>query len=369
MKSLKLALVGSGTRVKSIYLPVFRSINIAVEISGFTTRSKEKGELFSQETDIRFFDSAKAMILEIDPDYVLVAVSMGLNNLVVEDLLAFGKPIIVETPLAWTKKQAKQLVDKANKMGVKLYVMEQFPYLPDQLLKRQLFNDNIFGKIYAVHNDFSAYRYHGIARARQYLDGQPKRLQSKKIKFDANLAQDGGQPIWQMSEIEFSNGSRLFHTFSYEYFQSKICHPAEFRIYGEKASMVDDSLKVFVDSHSEVFTASILRETTEKGATKRLSISVPHTKDYVWENPYAKDHLSDEQTAVANLLTSILTNGANDIKPYTGSQFVIDIEIDQAIACSVARSGGNVNFPLKESRQKIMKFLNFEFWKNKITGG
>ena len=128
---------------KSIYLPVFRSINIAVEISGFTTRSKEKGELFSQETDIRFFDSAKAMILEIDPDYVLVAVSMGLNNLVVEDLLAFGKPIIVETPLAWTKKQAKQLVDKANKVGVKLYVMEQFPYLPDQLLKRQLFNDNI----------------------------------------------------------------------------------------------------------------------------------------------------------------------------------------------------------------------------------
>jgi hypothetical protein len=365
LKRSKFALIGSGERIKSIYLPVFQSLGI--EVSGFTTRSKDKGELFSRDTDFKLFDTTKSMILETDPDYLLVAVSMSANSTVVDELLEFGKPIIVETPLAWSKSQTLQLSNRANQLGVKIYVMEQFPYLPIELMRRQLFEDNIFGNIYAVYNDFSAYKYHGIARARQYLNGDPKRLRSQTIRFNLTSPQISDNPTWQMADIEFSNGSRLFHVFCLEYWGSNICHPLTFRIYGEKASMVDDTLKVVVDDHSEVITANILRETTENGVTKRLSISIPSLKDYIWENPYAKDHLSDEQSAVATLLTSILTNGANGWPPYTANEFALDIEIDQAINISDARAGASVGFPLNENKQKILKLMSYNFWKNKLN--
>jgi predicted dehydrogenase len=346
-------------------MPVFQSIGI--EVSGFTTRSKEKGKIFSRETGFKFFDTISHIALEADLDYFFVAVSMDANATVVDELLKYGKPIIVETPLAWSKSKTIQLANKAEELGVKIYVIEQFPYLPHELLRRQLFEDGIFGNIYAVHNDFSAYKYHGIARARQYLSGESKRLRSQTIKFNLTSPQISNSPTWQMADIEFSNGSRLFHVFSPEYWGSNIYHPLSFRIYGEKASMIDDTLKAVVDARSEVITAKVLRETTESGTTKRLSISIASLKDYIWENPYAKDHLSDEQTAVATLLTSILTNGANGWPPYTANDFALDIEIDQAINISDARAGASVGFPLNENKQKILKLMSYKFWKNKLN--
>lgn len=365
MNGSKFGLIGSGLRIKSMYLPVFQSIG--VEVSGFTTRSKEKGAAFSQETGLKFFDSADAMVSAIDIDYFLVAVSMGANASVVDKLLKFGKPIIIETPLAWSKSQSLQIVNNANKLGVKLYVMEQFPYFPKELLRQQLYKDGVFGNVYAIYNDFSGYKYHGIARARQYLDGQPKRVKSQTIKFHLSSPQALSNPTWQMADVEFSDGSRLFHVFSPEYWGSDICHPLSFRVYGEKASMADDILKVVIDTGSKAITTNIIEEKTEAGTTKLLSLSIPSFKDYVWENPYAKDDLSDEQTAMAVLLNAILTNGMGGISPYTANDFVKDIEIDQAMNISDARSGASVGFPLNEKKQKILKLLSYKFWKNKIN--
>jgi hypothetical protein len=364
LKSSKFGLIGSGNRIKSIYLPVFKSSGI--EVSGFTTRSQDKGELFANETGLKFYSTTDEMVADSDLEYFLVAVSMSANAEVVNNLLKFGKPIIVETPLAWSKKQTKNIVDKANILGVKIYVMEQFPFLPIELLRHQLYKDGVFGNIYAVHNDFSAYKYHGIARARQYLNSDAKQLSSQTIKFNLASPKISNNPSWQMANIEFSDGARLFHVFCSEYWGNNMCHPSSFRIYGEKASMTDDKLNVLVDSCSDIITAKVLRESTEGGSTKRLSISIPEFKDYVWENPYSKDEFSDEQTAVAVLLNSILTNGENGILPYTASQFAIDIEIDQAINISASRDGAYLTFPLNEKKQQLLKLTSYKFWKNKI---
>lgn len=364
MENIKLGLIGSGARIKSMYLPVFESVG--VEVAGFTTRDSEKGKIFSENTGLKYFDNAENMILATSIDYFLVAVAMSANATIVDELLKFGKPIIVETPLAWSKSQTLQLVNKAKQVGVKIYVMEQFPYMPYELLRRQIFEDGVFGNIYAVYNDFSAYKYHGIARARHYLDSEPKNVRCETIRFNLTSSHIATNPDWQMANVKFTNGSRLFYVFSAEYWGSSICHPLTFRIYGEKATMVDDTIKVAIDANSEAITAKVIHEKTEQGATKRLSISIPSLKEYVWENPYANDHLSDEQTAVAILLNSVFSNGANGLLPYTADDFAVDIEINQAMNISDARAGASVGFPLNESLQKALKLMSYKFWKNKL---
>ncbi len=347
-----------------MYLPVFNALGI--EVSGFTSRSKEKGKAFSQETGLTYFDNIDQLATSTTPDYFLIAVAMGDNAKVAHQLLKYNKPIIIETPLAWSKSESLALISKANELGVKLYVMEQFPYFPKELLKQQLYNDNIFGKVYAVFNDFCAYKYHGIARARQYIEGKAVGLRSQTVNFDLPAPAMDQNPSWQMADIEFSNGSRLFHVYSPGYWGCDICPPVSFKIYGEKATMVDDTIKLILDGQSEAVTADIVEEKNDDGTTRQLSLSIPNGKEYVWQNPYQQHNLSDEQTAIAVLLNAVLNNGHQGILPYTANDFVNDIEIDQAMNISDARSGANVDLPLNEKKQKILKLLSYKFWKSKL---
>jgi GMC oxidoreductase/Oxidoreductase family, NAD-binding Rossmann fold len=128
--SIKLGLIGTGGRIRQIYLPVLQQLSMKYQVVGFTTGSDNSARRFQSETGICFYRDARELVTEQNPDLLIVAVPDRLNEAIVTDLLGLGVSILAETPLAWSISGVRKIIQRAAAENVTLGVAEQFPFLP-----------------------------------------------------------------------------------------------------------------------------------------------------------------------------------------------------------------------------------------------
>jgi hypothetical protein len=365
MKTVNVGIVGCGARIEDIYLPVFDALQMSVKVTGFTSRQQKSRQRFSEATGYKAFETAQQLVQETLPDFLIVAVSPEANAAVVYQLLNYRIPLIVETPLAWNKQQGQGLVDKAKALGVDLFVMEQFPYFPLEQMKRKLLDAGVFGRVYAAYNDFASYNYHGIAQLRHYSSAKIISVICKDTHFPFATPPGGSQPVWQQAVFKLNDGGVMYHNYSSNYVDNPLCAPKALRFYGERGSMVDDVVRALGKSDNLTHEVKVQRLESAEGFLRRLSVTVPGYDEFVWENWFTSKLLNDEQLAVATLLNSIFTGG-DEVEPYSGLEFINDIDVMKAMQFSSFHDGAEIHCPLDERREKIRKLLCVKFWRQKL---
>ena len=368
---IKIGIVGAGKRISEMHLPILEHLAGHYEIVGFTTQSEQRAKEFSSKTGLSAFSSPVELVRQQRPDFLISAVASHANEAILKDLLELGIPILAETPLAWSVVRGKKIVGRAIASQTNLAVAEQFPYLPIEQFKQKLFDTGVFGEIYGAYNDFSTYRYHGIARLRRYFQGNPIKASSKDYWFGqdphSKLQPQWANIQWRMGTVTFDTGAVFVHHYSDYYTLSDLCHPQSIRIYGKSGTMVDDDIRFFNQQSGNVETVKAVRRENEAGNLASIEADLPGVGSIVWQNPYAAYPFTDQQIAVATLIDGMAKSVEAGTPPlYTAEAFLTDISIMEAFRYSAQRNGAEIQLPLNEKAQKAQLLVSPHYWRKKL---
>ena len=127
MDNIKVGLIGSGF----IAEPHLYSLNLLpnVDIAGICSRNEitAKSLIKKYNLDKNIFMSYEEL-LKLDIDAVSVCLPNYLHKDVTVDLLGSGKHVLIEKPMTSTSAQAEELLNIAEKKGLKIFVDHTFVY-------------------------------------------------------------------------------------------------------------------------------------------------------------------------------------------------------------------------------------------------
>lgn len=153
-------IIGTGKRF-TYFNPIFRYLinEKILQIVGIANKSgkfKQEHKSFTNN----LFNNYDTMITDLKPDIVIMIVSSGQNSVLARNISdKFNCKIFVETP--------------CNGINIKnnIHILENWIYLPLEILKKKIIASGILGNIKEIINDHRTYQYHGIAQLRSYIGG------------------------------------------------------------------------------------------------------------------------------------------------------------------------------------------------------
>lgn len=148
MTNKHFALVGCGNIAKK-HVHVISNYLEGSEIVAFCDKIYERARTFSEKYDAPAFSSIIGMMDEVGDkiDIVNVLTPSGLHTQCISELVSYGKPIIVEKPIALQLQQADKIVRLCDAHGVKLFVVHQNRYNAPILAARKALESGRLGKL------------------------------------------------------------------------------------------------------------------------------------------------------------------------------------------------------------------------------
>lgn len=345
----RVGIVGAGDRVRRIYLPALAALANECQIVGVVSRSNTSAEQLASATESSAFATIPALLAEGKPDFLISAVATGAVDEMLSQLAGLRVPVLLETPFAWNLRHGRKMLKRIHDREQVVGVAEQTPFLPLEQFKRKLIDLGVFGRIVAAENCFAVYDYHGIAAIRSYLDGSARlvRVNATRSRLPGQSGTDPaiGEETWVLATLTFDDGTTLVQHYSNEYFDSALRGPRTLRLYGTSGSMDGVAVKA-VDASGRVFEAAVQRQ-MDGDRLLSLSLQTPN-ETYSWDNPFKSHALSDEQIAVATLLSNMSRGVMNGGAPaYPAKNAFEDMEILAAMRISSEANGAPVPLPLR----------------------
>jgi choline dehydrogenase-like flavoprotein len=355
---LRVGIVGAGHRIRDIHGPVLAALSDTIEVTGFVGRREESIARVTSELGWAGFQSIDSLLAAQRPDFLIVAVSDSANAHVMRHGLALGLPVLGETPLAWSEKEARSLVQLARARRLPFGIAEQFPFLPAEQLKAKLISLGVIGPVVSCCNDFATYSYHGVAQLRAYMGygRRPLAVRARTFRFGRTGTPEGQEPAtpalapdetWTLATIE-TDGGLMEYRYSDGYVALPTRPKGQLRILGQSGSIVDERV-ITVD---RVTGASL--ESTFTRAGRAISIEHPALGTIDWRYPRGTEQLSDEQVAVWSHIDTFCRAARFGGAPlYMAAQALDDVEIVRAMGYSDARDGAHVALPLRPELEKL----------------
>lgn len=360
---IRVAVIGAGHRVQNIFAPVLAALAPQVEVCGFHARSEVSRALLHSQTGWTGHSSL-ASLFEQGADAYIVVVSPEANHDILTQLFELGRPILVETPLAWNLKRAKALCAVAARKRVPLGVSEQFPFLPAERLKHKLINIGAIGAVRAAVNDFATYDYHGIAQLRSYLgaDAVARRARAWKHNFGHTGQMPGMSPVspehgweedWLSGMVELEGGSLLVHSFSAGFATLPSRPGGEMKVFGDCGSIVGERL-LYADRTENLKGSSGFTRGPDS-----VSVEHPVFGTVEWRSDPLTAGLPDQLQAVAAHVSSLARVVRYRSAPlYLASEACQDMELLQGLQYSARSGGASIGFPLGSFSPKAQVVLH-----------
>src|SRR5436190_4866628 len=148
MTTLKFALVGCGNIARK-HAHVLREYVDGAEIGAFVDLDRSRAATFSDEYGAPAFGGVPEMMQALGDciDVFSVLTPSGAHAANVVELAAYGRPIVVEKPLALRLDDADRMIEACDNHGVKLFVVHQNRYNLPILKAREALQQGRFGRL------------------------------------------------------------------------------------------------------------------------------------------------------------------------------------------------------------------------------
>ena len=152
MKTLNVAVIGTGVIATTKHIPCLLNRK-DVKIVAVCDIDKEKAE--KAKADLGLADAYVCtdymdIVNDKNIDVVQVCTPNPSHYPITMAALKAGKHVHCEKPLALTYKDAREMVDTAKELGLKLTSGTQWRYNPAPMKMKQMVKDGVFGDIYYV---------------------------------------------------------------------------------------------------------------------------------------------------------------------------------------------------------------------------
>ncbi len=139
----KIGIIGCGTVVQKNYIRLFPKLS-GIDIQFVNDVNEKNAKIVANLLNARV--GSVSEVLE-NSDYVLIATPPRFHAEFVEQAISYGVDIICEKPFVTKKTDAEELVKKAEKKNVNLYVAHFRRGYPSAQLARHLISTGIIGRV------------------------------------------------------------------------------------------------------------------------------------------------------------------------------------------------------------------------------
>ena len=148
MSKLRFALIGCGSIARK-HAHVLHNYLDEAEIAAFVDLNEARGQEFSQKFGAPAFTSTADMMRQVGDsiDVISVLTPSGAHCENVLDLVQYGRPLVVEKPLALRLEDADRMIEACDAHGVKLFVVHQNRYNLPIMKARQALEQGRFGRL------------------------------------------------------------------------------------------------------------------------------------------------------------------------------------------------------------------------------
>lgn len=147
---IQLGIIGAGSAVERLHLPVLAEMTDDVRIVAVASRTREKaGAVAARAGAQQVFTDYRQLLESSSVDAVLTAVPIHLNARVLSDCIAAGKHVLAEKPLAATAAESRELLRASAGHSTVVAIGENWRYREDIRKARAIVRDGLIGEVYA----------------------------------------------------------------------------------------------------------------------------------------------------------------------------------------------------------------------------
>ncbi|MGD2102600.1 MAG: Gfo/Idh/MocA family oxidoreductase [Acidimicrobiia bacterium] len=145
--NLRFALVGCG-RIAQRYGQLLSSGAVAgASLASVCDIRADRAEDMAARHEVPWFDDMDKMMESEQPDVAVVLTESGNHAAHTVRLAEYGKPIVVEKPMALTLDDADEMIASCDRAGIKLFVVKQNRYNLPVVKLREAVESGRFGRL------------------------------------------------------------------------------------------------------------------------------------------------------------------------------------------------------------------------------
>lgn len=306
MEKSRFVIIGSGWRAM-YYVRIAKALPEKFELCGMLCRTTEKAEKIATENNIHTTISVEEC-MAYQPDFVVVAVNKTSIYEVSKEWMEKGFTVLCETPPSLKLEELQDLWEM-HEQGAKLQVAEQYAHYPVYKAKLDILDKKIVGDPYNI-TISAMHDYHAVSMIRKILHTEFEHvtIYGKKHTFPVTETLtryeklfDGRVAEKQRDRLtfEFENGKMAFYDFSSIQYRSTI-RSIYMNVQGSRGEMINDTFR-YLDSENLPHMAEIEINPFESGQIERIDFE----KDTIYQCPYSDCGLSEDETAIAALMSGM----------------------------------------------------------------
>ena len=306
-EKINIGVIGAGSkRYKNVYRSILKKIEHVNVFCWNRTKNKLVNS-FEKETivsDIKEF-CQKSL------DIVICFLPSNANYDFINSIdLKLNKVLLIETPVLDTR----WLDFKKFNVGV----LEQWPYLPVELFKHEVYKSGIISLPHQIINDGRSFDYHAIAQMRSFCQnsmpdsamGMVKTIESPPY-IDLRGKKQNTLEEWTYGMSNLKNGVSLIHMFSYDC-KLSVLKPVQLMrhcsvdgsiISGRVEEMENDynffKVTYLINNIPHIKSVDRITNTDNRKITEKI---ICKDIDVEWSNKFAIFGLNDHETAIAYML-------------------------------------------------------------------
>lgn len=154
MSKLKFALIGTGG-IAQTYAMAFGESNCC-ELVAVADVNKDSADAFAEPFGAKSFSDYKTLAENSEFDAVIVSTPPNTHLEIATYFMRLDKHVLCEKPLCLSVKEAKEMLECAEKTGVKFTMASKFRYVADAVKAKSLLASGILGEVVQFENAFTA---------------------------------------------------------------------------------------------------------------------------------------------------------------------------------------------------------------------
>lgn len=210
-KPIKLAVIGAGQRSRTIYRPLFQSLNPWVEVVAVCDPVKANADAMAQSLNVRAYYDIHELVRDQIAEAALIITPVESHHSISVYLSAHGIHNMAETSWCSTVVQARDMIDTAKKHNVVIRVAENFYGFPIDRMAQTVKRSGYLGRIGRIYSYNDHTGFHNNSRWIVFAGQHPIWAQSIRhamdtVPFQSSPERYHDQEIFHANYFAFPDG-------------------------------------------------------------------------------------------------------------------------------------------------------------------